>query len=244
MPSIEEDIERAKFRETLATVFQPTPSQKRLMLGGEHPRRILSNLEGIHVKADLLRQKIGVYRESLTDPKGRLPSNPSVAAGILIGLVGDPLITIADHRLSLGDFLRFSFYADYAEGFASTFSTIAILESGVIRGEGYNLDVVGDLVEKHVGIEVRDATLAEHFLFESYIVKKGLSLLVEDPTGILLISEAVKNIRGRESRMQVEWPLLPGIDRDFHGAGAKLAEILYRALYPIVESTPKVTTAK
>lgn len=232
--NFEQDMPQMTIRRKIAEFYTPSEKDKQFALGTVHPRFIVDYLAYTHRNADVIRNDAVDLKEDFYPKQFSVPGLTSIVINLT---TIDSILNLARRKLQEENLFAFTFYQDYAMGMADAMNSIEVIENSLLGQLDDQVESAIDFCQRSGTIQPTAVDIAGSYIHLASVVRTGIKLLSEDPTGTLLVFETVKSIRDRESRFGASFNFSLGNDRDYVGAGAKLAEILYRATYPIVEST-------
>lgn len=169
----------------------------------------------------------------LEQAEGKVPSRPFLCSYLIIHALEEQTLQNAIEHLAANDFVRFSVAFDLAAGMGHTLSVIAAAEAEVEGSFGQlAAEVISDLSEITTSVPMEEQS--ETFIRSQKDTVILASKLKNDPSGFSLINHVVNDL-------EQNWGQFPGSrfhHKEVFIAGAKTAQAMYKAIYPLTENLP------
>lgn len=177
-----------------------------------------------------LRGQLTDFREFLRKQTGVNPSRPILCARVLSETLSKSLNQMALDSHQAGNKSDFVFWFDVAHGITVTASAIILAEE-YIRDNADN--IITDRIVRFE--EYKEKPTAPDVETERYLAmraegKEYADLLIEDPSGFLLVDTFVELVK------QYKMRIMPHQIPQYVVAGSELAQAAYKATYPWTEN--------
>lgn len=232
----EANIQQIAYRELLSNVWQPSSEDKARAMKLVYPALRRDILGDIRTKPAIVKTRLSQIRQEIERRGMTSLSRPNLTAQFIINDVVDYFRNMADKNMAHG--LHYAFWFDTAFAMDIVLTTVPLAEASVAKDQGEHVVAESDLMERSVGMRLDIGAQAEEYVRQSTEGREFFSLLGEDQTGYLLITEAAKRARRQPSRLTQSSGIPPFYVGEFVDAGASLAEELYAAVYPLIAPPP------
>jgi len=197
---------------------------------------------------DLVRpQLVDLQRIEYTD-KGLRASRPVLCADYIRTWLFLNVEEFFEDYLQKGNRSLFALWFDVASGLAQVSSRVYLAEAGVAgQADEWVASAVATTEEDVARLTPEGVQSPDLFGFQIGAYKEGMAdaetaktLLIQDPTGFLLIDDSVKQIKGEFEKARKDAQKsrsLAQIDT-FTIAGAEMAAKVYKKIYPWTENLP------
>lgn len=232
---LERSFEAFKIRRQF---FRPKPSAhgRRTALGTIFQPYSQEIIEAIHMNKDRVRSQLADLREAVMGT-GENPSRPQLCTRYMLNGISFPLQNLALHKYGQGGLQEFIFWYDIGFGVTYIASRISFAESSV-RGNADSQVTEGiDLIQNRLGISSTPSDLAQSYIRSMHEATGVERLLINDPSGLLLIDKTIKQFRNPRERTYYQGVVMKNLVEEYVIAGTELAQGVYTRLYPLSEST-------
>lgn len=192
-------------------------------------------LGAVKTQEDLVRSQLDGLRERVRIT-GESPSRPQLCGRYMLNGMFIPMRDLAFQMYRGGSTEDFMLWHDVGFGVNYVISRIALAEMSV-RGNASSqtTEAINEIEER---LEVAEAPSVQaqaymRIMSEAAGVER---LLVQDPSGFLLIDESVRQLKYPAQRSHYQQVIMSSLVADFVIAGTELAQEGYKRLYPLTEA--------